>query len=307
MQQLVIYDAACRALNQARTIDEVKEITNRAEAARAYARQAQNRELEIDALEIRVRAERRLGEIIIALKREGAGLQGRRQGVKHSVWSDRPFVTMKDLGINGSVSAVAQRLASLSGERFDIEMSAWRDRAPQMLRLETPLQRYRVPSIRGDRQIAAHRNGRMQVEGGDRFARFRSPDGRRIADFRVGELDRLEQVTRRLLACINLVQANLPVVLDPLATLEMVFPPAELLDLLERAWSPVDPGYAGVRLRKPAPVTAICECCGAVFTKRNLSGKARAGLVRENRYCTRRCAALARTKEWHGAKQRTTT
>jgi len=40
---------------------------------RAYARQAKNRELEVDAAEIRMRAERKLGELITAQK-ETVGL-----------------------------------------------------------------------------------------------------------------------------------------------------------------------------------------------------------------------------------------
>jgi hypothetical protein len=61
---LVRYDAACRALTAAKHVDEVKDIRDKAEAIRAYARMAKNRELEIDAAEIRGRAERRLGEVM---------------------------------------------------------------------------------------------------------------------------------------------------------------------------------------------------------------------------------------------------
>ena len=63
---LVRYDAACRAVAEARTIDEVQQIAANAEALRAYARQARNRQLEIDAAEIRLRAERRVGELMAA-------------------------------------------------------------------------------------------------------------------------------------------------------------------------------------------------------------------------------------------------
>ena len=65
---LIKYDAACRAIAAARTADEAKGIRDRAEAMRAYARQARNKQLEVDAAEIRIRAERRLGQILAAQK-----------------------------------------------------------------------------------------------------------------------------------------------------------------------------------------------------------------------------------------------
>ena len=51
----------------------------KAEAMRAYARQSRNRQLEIDASEIRFRAERRVGELVQEQKsvvglNEGGGL-----------------------------------------------------------------------------------------------------------------------------------------------------------------------------------------------------------------------------------------
>jgi hypothetical protein len=49
-------DATCRVVAEAKSFDEVKDIRDRAEALRAYARQARNNQLEIDACEIRFRA-----------------------------------------------------------------------------------------------------------------------------------------------------------------------------------------------------------------------------------------------------------
>ncbi len=66
--ELAKYDAACRMLAELAAVDEVQEIRNQAEAWRHYAHQAKNRDLEIGAAHIRFRAERRLGEIILAQK-----------------------------------------------------------------------------------------------------------------------------------------------------------------------------------------------------------------------------------------------
>jgi hypothetical protein len=61
--KLLRYEAACRAIAAARSIDEVKKIRDAAVAMRAYARIARNKEIEADAVEIRMRAMRRLDEM----------------------------------------------------------------------------------------------------------------------------------------------------------------------------------------------------------------------------------------------------
>ena len=50
------YDAACRAIAAAKSVDEVKRIRDVSIAMRAYARQAENHDMEADAIEIRMRA-----------------------------------------------------------------------------------------------------------------------------------------------------------------------------------------------------------------------------------------------------------
>jgi hypothetical protein len=70
-------------LAEARTVDEVKDIHDKAVAMAAYARQAKNRELEAEAIEIRMRATRRLDQLRQAQKETvglSAGARGSREG-----------------------------------------------------------------------------------------------------------------------------------------------------------------------------------------------------------------------------------
>jgi N6-adenosine-specific RNA methylase IME4 len=128
MTRLTRYDAACRAIAKAKSVDEVTGIRNKAEAMRAYARQAKNRELEVDAAEIRVRAERRLGELIGAQKRTiGLANGGDAQRTRfHKGTESRP--TLAQAGIDKKLSSRAQRLAAVPESRFEGLLAEWRQR-----------------------------------------------------------------------------------------------------------------------------------------------------------------------------------
>lgn len=67
---LVRYDAMCRAIAECHSVDEVADMRNKARALEVYAKQAMNVEAERKATEVRLRAERRAGQLMAALKRE---------------------------------------------------------------------------------------------------------------------------------------------------------------------------------------------------------------------------------------------
>jgi N6-adenosine-specific RNA methylase IME4 len=106
MSQLIRYDAACKALAAAKRVDEVKNIKDKAEALRAYAKQAKNPQLEADAWEIRKRAEDRLGELSAALDRNpGATRKGTARGRRLPAGGKTSKAkTLKDAGISTSAA-----------------------------------------------------------------------------------------------------------------------------------------------------------------------------------------------------------
>lgn len=119
MKALAKYDAACRAVAAAKTVDEAKHVRDEADRLRLLARQANNRELEIDCAEIRVRAERKLGELLLAAKEAGQVRRGRRGGGKAEAGAAVVLVKLEDVGVDRKLSMQAQRLAAVKQPAFE--------------------------------------------------------------------------------------------------------------------------------------------------------------------------------------------
>jgi len=111
---LVNYDAACRALEIARSIDEVEKIRDAAFVLKAYAKQAKNKNLEANAFEIRVRAERKVGEMM-ANGRGDRAPEGRPNGHRQN-----PLPTLRDNGIDKGLAHRARKLAKLTDKEFKL-------------------------------------------------------------------------------------------------------------------------------------------------------------------------------------------
>ena len=98
-RELILLSQASQALEQASTVDEVKDLRDKAEAVKAYARKAKlGHSILIEASLIKVNAERKLGEILreTELARAAPGNQytGRRtdaegDGRRLSAWASR--------------------------------------------------------------------------------------------------------------------------------------------------------------------------------------------------------------------------
>ncbi len=130
---LLRYDAACRAVAEARTVDEAKDVRDKAEAVRIYARQAKNRDLEVDAAEIRLRAERRLGALLAEKKQTDGLASGGQHGGRTKIDGSRAepsnkAPTLADLGVDKKLSSRAQQIAAVPAERFERDVAEWRER-----------------------------------------------------------------------------------------------------------------------------------------------------------------------------------
>ena len=109
---MVKYDAMCTAIEAARQVDEVKDIRDKALAIQMYAKQAKNLDAERHAAEIRVRAERKCGELLREMPKAKGGnpnLSSASTGCS----------TLSEIGITRDQSSTWQKLASVPQSTFE--------------------------------------------------------------------------------------------------------------------------------------------------------------------------------------------
>ena len=113
MNQLAHFERAYRALQQAASIDEAKAIRDKAEATRAYARQiGLSLEMQNQCCEIKLRAERRMGELLGASPRQKPGQYQRSHDATVAP-------TLTELGVSKTQSSRWQALARLPRREFE--------------------------------------------------------------------------------------------------------------------------------------------------------------------------------------------
>lgn len=158
--ELALYEAAVIAISEAKSVDEVKFIRDRHDAMRAAARIAKNKSLEVDAAEIRIRAERRLGEMMAEQKETvgmATGTKGQLKGKDSSGGfvsdppEDRP-ITLSEAGIDKSLADRARKYAAVPEDEFEEELGDWRERVSQEgKRVTTRLERRGEDAIKVNR------------------------------------------------------------------------------------------------------------------------------------------------------------
>jgi hypothetical protein len=117
---LIKYETARAALAEAHRVDEVKDIRDKAEAMAAYARQAKDSELIQYATEIKVRAERRCGELLARTeKSRGAAEPGTARGTTRSNDATTSALTLAQMGLTKDESSRYQQLAAMPAEHFE--------------------------------------------------------------------------------------------------------------------------------------------------------------------------------------------
>jgi N6-adenosine-specific RNA methylase IME4 len=125
---LTRYEAARSALADARSVDEVKDIHDKAAAMTAYARMAKDTQLEADASELRLRAERRLG-MMLAEQRRTRGLG--KPGPKSELNAENELnsrLSLSDIGIDNKLSSRSQKVAGIGEQAFEAVVANVRQR-----------------------------------------------------------------------------------------------------------------------------------------------------------------------------------
>jgi hypothetical protein len=119
-RELMLLSKAEKALSQANTLDDVKDLRDQAAAVRAYVHKAKlGQHLVIEAATIRIRAERRLGEMLQAteLAIAAPGNQHTQAGATRQMPGGE--LTLRDLGLTKSESSRSQQIASLPADVFE--------------------------------------------------------------------------------------------------------------------------------------------------------------------------------------------
>jgi hypothetical protein len=119
MSDLVRYDAMCSAIAECHRIDEVKDLRDKAMALELYAKQARNTDAERKASEIRLRAERRTGELLKELARATPAEAGARKAAASVAGASAYRQAIEQAQIPERTAQRYQALANVPAQVFE--------------------------------------------------------------------------------------------------------------------------------------------------------------------------------------------
>ena len=171
-------ELACRLLVEARSLDEVKVVVDLAEAAHVYARQAQlGLDAQNNAAEVRLRAERRAGELLTEMHKHAGG---RPPASSACGENPLPAVTgfpqaktqsqpprLDDLHITRRQSSQWQQIAAMPEPVFEAHIRTTRSRRKELTTASALklARQHRGPRSAPPAPVPIH----DQLESGDRF------------------------------------------------------------------------------------------------------------------------------------------
>jgi hypothetical protein len=117
---LVKYDAMCSAIAEAYAVDEVKDIRDQAIALEIYARQAGNTEAEEKAYKIRLRAERKVGQLSAKLDKSPGGRPSKTRPTMGRVSKTE---TLRKAGVTRKQAEQWEKLAAVPEPEFEAALA----------------------------------------------------------------------------------------------------------------------------------------------------------------------------------------
>jgi hypothetical protein len=121
----------CSAIAECHKVDEVLSVKDKARALEIYAQQVKNTEAERKACEVRVRAERRVGELLRQLQRATPSDAGVASGIvranaPHAAERSPYARALTDNAISTQSASRYQRLAAVPAAKFEAAMNGER-------------------------------------------------------------------------------------------------------------------------------------------------------------------------------------
>jgi len=163
---LTHFDRARQELELASSIDEVKKIRDQAEALRQYARQQKlSLEMQNRCAEIKIRAERRAGDILVDMEKNPGGQAEHESYLSHDGTGSAP--KLSDLGISRNQSSRWQSIAGIPERHFEERVEEIKEKGQELtskefLSLAGYLQRERERQER--RRAAAEEAERVEPD-----------------------------------------------------------------------------------------------------------------------------------------------